>query len=123
MTIEDAKQSNNIAHLDENIAKIDELTQRLTKALTLRKPPNPQIAAPESELFARAATAYWQEWMQNPAKILEHQVDYWGKSLKHIVEAQQLLAQGKLEIQPLFQLHQAAIHDQFRRHQTGGRGH
>ncbi|MDD9740400.1 class I poly(R)-hydroxyalkanoic acid synthase [Marinovum sp. SP66] len=96
MTIEDAKQSNNIAHLDENIAKIDELTQRLTKALTLRKPPNPQIAAPESELFARAATAYWQEWMQNPAKILEHQVDYWGKSLKHIVEAQQLLAQGKL---------------------------
>ena len=96
MTIEDAKQSNNIAHLDENIAKIDELTQRLTKALTRRKPPNPQIAAPESELFARAATAYWQEWMQNPAKILEHQVDYWGKSLKHIVEAQQLLAQGKL---------------------------
>ncbi|AKO97388.1 poly(R)-hydroxyalkanoic acid synthase, class I [Marinovum algicola DG 898] len=96
MTIEDAKQSNNIAHLDENIAKIDELTQRLTKALTRRKPPNPQIAAPESELFARAATAYWQEWMQNPAKILEHQLDYWGKSLKHIVEAQQLLAQGKL---------------------------
>ncbi|WP_417524483.1 PHA/PHB synthase family protein [Marinovum sp.] len=96
MTIEETKSSNNIAHLDENIAKIDHLTQRLAKALTRRKPPNPQIAAPESELFARAATAYWQEWVQNPTKILEHQVEYWGKSLKHMVEAQQLLAQGKL---------------------------
>lgn len=96
MTIDETERSNNIAHLDDNIAKIDELTQRLTKALTRRKPPNPQIAAPESELFARAATAYWQEWMHNPAKILEHQVSYWGKSLKHMMEAQQLLAQGKL---------------------------
>ncbi|WP_323767743.1 class I poly(R)-hydroxyalkanoic acid synthase [Marinovum sp.] len=96
MTIDETERSNDIAHLDDNIAKIDELTQRLTKALTRRKPPNPQIAGPESELFARAATAYWQEWMQNPAKILEHQVNYWGKSLKHVVEAQQLLAQGKL---------------------------
>lgn len=96
MTIEDTVQSNNIAHLDENITKIDALTQRLARALTRRKPPNPAIAAPESEFFARAATAYWQEWMNNPAKILEHQVEYWGKSIKHAVEAQHMLAQGKL---------------------------
>jgi len=96
MTIKDSQTGNNIAHLDENIAKIDELTQRLARALTRRKLPNPKIAAPESELFARAASAYWQEWVQNPAKILEHQVEYWGKSLKHMVEAQQMLAQGKL---------------------------
>ncbi|MGY3436334.1 MULTISPECIES: PHA/PHB synthase family protein [unclassified Marinovum] len=96
MTIEETKESNNLAHLDENIAKIEELTSRLTKALTRRKPPNPQIAAPETELFARAATAYWQEWLNNPTKILEHQVEYWGKSLKHIVDAQQVLAQGKM---------------------------
>lgn len=94
--MKDNQASNNIAHLDENIAKIDELTQRLASALTRRKIPNPKIAAPESELFARAASAYWQEWVQNPTKILEHQVEYWGKSLQHMVEAQQMLAQGKL---------------------------
>lgn len=53
MTIEETKDSNNIAHLDENIAKIDELTQRLTKALTRRKPPNPQLGGPEPR-FSRA---------------------------------------------------------------------
>ena len=29
--------------------------------------------------------------MQNPAKVLEHQVAYWGKTMKHYVEAQQAL--------------------------------
>ncbi|TNF18724.1 MAG: class I poly(R)-hydroxyalkanoic acid synthase [Rhodobacteraceae bacterium] len=96
MTMKDNQAGNKIAHLDGNIAKIDELTQRLARALTRRNPPNAKIAAPESELFARAASAYWQEWVQNPAKILEHQVEYWGKSLQHVVEAQQMLAQGKL---------------------------
>lgn len=96
MTIKETEQSNNIAHLDENIAKIEGLTERLARALTKRQPTNPGIAGPDKELFARAASAYWQEWMQNPAKILEHQVAYWGKSLKHIVDAQHVLAQGKL---------------------------
>ncbi len=36
------------------------------------------------------------EMMSNPSKILEHQIGYWGKALKHYVEAQQNLAHGKL---------------------------
>lgn len=35
--------------------------------------------------------------MHNPAKLIEHQLEFWGKSVKHYVEAQHLLAQGKLE--------------------------
>ncbi len=42
----------------------------------------------------KAAVGYWAEWVQNPAKILEHQVAYWGKSLQHYIDAQQALAQG-----------------------------
>ena len=45
----------------------------------------------------KAAAAYLAEMMQNPAKLLEHQVGHWGKSLKHYLEAQQKLAAGKFE--------------------------
>jgi len=44
----------------------------------------------------KAAAAYFAEMMSNPAKILEHQVSFWGKSLKHYLEAQQALKTGKL---------------------------
>lgn len=42
----------------------------------------------------KAAVGYWAEWVQNPTKILEHQVEYWGKSLQHYMEAQQALTKG-----------------------------
>ena len=38
--------------------------------------------------------AYWAEMMTNPAKIWEQQVDYWGKTLQHAIEAQQALLDG-----------------------------
>ena len=37
------------------------------------------------------------EMMSNPSKMLEHQIGYWGKALKHYVEAQHTLAQGRLD--------------------------
>ncbi len=46
----------------------------------------------------KAAGAYWAEMMANPSKILEHQISYWGKSLKHYVEAQEALAGGALAV-------------------------
>ena len=48
----------------------------------------------------KAATAYMGEMMANPAKIFEHQVNYWGKALKHYVEANHTLAQGRFEAPP-----------------------
>ena len=96
MTMNENDAGNNVAHLDENIAKIENLTKRLTQALTRKQPPNPGISAPDQELFANAATAYWQEMLNNPSKIIEHQVEYWGKTLSHFAEAQRQLASGKL---------------------------
>ncbi len=48
----------------------------------------------------KAAAAYLAEMMQNPAKVVEHQVSYWGKTLKHYVEAQQTLAKGEFKAPP-----------------------
>jgi polyhydroxyalkanoate synthase len=45
----------------------------------------------------KAAQAYLAAMMQNPAKVLEHQIGFWGKSLKHYVEAQQAMAQGEFK--------------------------
>ena len=74
--------------MNANLARVEELSQRLVAALSHRKPPNPSLNGPDQELFARAAGAYWQEWMQNPAKIFEHQLEYWGKTVGHFIEAQ-----------------------------------
>ncbi|MCR8547640.1 class I poly(R)-hydroxyalkanoic acid synthase [Salipiger sp. P9] len=82
--------------LDDNLAKVEELTQRLMDALAHRKPSNPALQGPEPTLYSKAAQAYWQEWLNNPSKVFEQQVEYWGKSLHHFIEAQQALAEGKL---------------------------
>ncbi len=45
------------------------------------------------ELYMKAMTAYMSEMMNNPGKMLEHQIQWWGgKTLKHAVDAQHALA-------------------------------
>ncbi len=87
----------NLAKLNANIARIEELTQRLVQALAHKRAPDPGVEAPAPDLFATAATAYWKEMLENPGKLIESQVGYWGKAVRHYVEAQHLLAQGRLE--------------------------
>lgn len=84
------------ARLEANMARVEELSQRLIGVLSARKPTPTKLNGPDSALYTRAAQAYWTEWMQNPAKIIEQQVQYWGKTLTHAVEAQTALASGKL---------------------------
>ncbi len=93
----DAATDKNFTKLEANIAKIETLTQRLLKAMGQGRVVPPALQAPSQELYTKAATGYFAEMMQNPAKLVEHQVEFWGKSVKHFVEAQHLLAQGKLE--------------------------
>ncbi|MEL6915662.1 MAG: class I poly(R)-hydroxyalkanoic acid synthase [Pseudomonadota bacterium] len=84
--------------LTANLERVDQLTKRLVAALSEKKEPTPQaLQGPNQELFMRAATAYMAEMMANPAKIMEHQVGFWTKSVKHYVEAQAALAQGKIQ--------------------------
>ena len=96
MTSETPTPESNIELLNENLARIDELTQRLVKALATTREKNPALEGPGQDLYMKAAAAYVAEMMQHPSKVLEQQVSYWGKSLKHWLEAQEALAQGKL---------------------------
>ncbi|GGG72969.1 class I poly(R)-hydroxyalkanoic acid synthase [Salipiger pallidus] len=81
---------------EENLEKIETLSRRLVDVLAHRKPINSALNGPDPILYAEAAQAYWQEWINNPAKVFEQQVEHWGKSLGHFMEAQQALASGRL---------------------------
>lgn len=80
--------------LTKNLAKVEELSRRLVGAVAQREPHNAALDAPNHELFASAATAYWTEMLKNPTKVIEQQVEYWGKTVNHFAEAQQALLQG-----------------------------
>ena len=87
----------NLETLNENLRKIEALSERLTKVMSNRATHQSSLDSPDQELFKQAGAAYLTEAMQNPAKMIEHQLDYWSKSVQHFVEAQQALSKGKLE--------------------------
>ena len=97
MTTEETETAENLDRLNENLAKIEALSQRLVTAISQKKPRNPGLQGPGQDLYMKAAAAYMAEMMANPSKLLEHQIGYWGKALKHYIDAQQQLAQGKFE--------------------------
>ncbi|MDR9393435.1 MAG: class I poly(R)-hydroxyalkanoic acid synthase [Roseovarius sp.] len=92
-TQEDAA-GENLEKFNENLARVEELSQRLITALSARNPANPTLNGPSQELFAKAATAYWAEMLENPGKLYEQQLEYWGKSVQHFMQAQQQMLQG-----------------------------
>ncbi|MDH5798109.1 MAG: class I poly(R)-hydroxyalkanoic acid synthase [Paracoccaceae bacterium] len=96
MTTDQKYSAPDMDKLNANLAKIEGLSQRLVAALAQKREINPSLQGPNNELFMKAATAYVADLMANPAKMFEHQVSYWGKTLKHYVEAQQNLAEGNL---------------------------
>ena len=85
------------ARLEANLSRMDELSRRLTAAMAQRPKVDPSLHGPAPDVYMKAAAAYLAEMMQNPAKVVEHQVNYWGKTLKHYVEAQQALSKGELK--------------------------
>jgi polyhydroxyalkanoate synthase subunit PhaC len=105
MTTEDSAPDTKAAleraeRLNANLAKVDELSKRLTAALTHRRQVDPSLHGPAPDVYMKAAAAYFAEMVSNPAKVVEHQVNYWGKTLKHYVEAQQTLAKGEFKAPP-----------------------
>jgi polyhydroxyalkanoate synthase len=98
MTTEDSTarptQRSSLSRLEENAAKIESLTQRLVAALARKRQVPPELQGPSPELYARAAQAWMQEWIRNPARIIEQQVGYWAETLKHYAQAQQALLGG-----------------------------
>jgi polyhydroxyalkanoate synthase subunit PhaC len=97
MTTKVANSPVDLEKLNANVARIETLSQRLIAAIAQKRAPNPALEAPGIELYAKAAGAWWAEALQNPAKVMEQQVSYWGRALQHYVEAQKALAAGELK--------------------------
>jgi len=100
MTIEDSESAARDVRLSDNLARVEELSKRLTAALSHRKQADAALSGPSNDVYIKAAAAYLAEMMQNPAKVLEHQVSFWGKSMKHYLEAQQVFARGEFKAPP-----------------------
>lgn len=90
----DQLSAESIEKIKKNMEKVEALSKRLIDVMTNKTGHHQALDGPNQDLFAKAATAYWAEAVQNPAKILERQVEYWSKSVLHFVEAQQALAKG-----------------------------
>jgi polyhydroxyalkanoate synthase len=82
--------------LAENISRMEALGQRLSAALARRRQSDPALNGPASDVYIKALAAYFAEMLQNPAKLIEHQISYWGRTVQHYAEAQQALANGEL---------------------------
>lgn len=82
--------------LNANIARIEELSQRLVAVMANKRHVDPALQGPGQDLALKAASAWWAEMLSHPSRMLEHQINYWGKTLKHYVDAQHVLAQGQL---------------------------
>ncbi len=89
-----------LSKLNANVAKMEVLSKRLVAALAQRDSHDHGLQGPGQDIYMKAAAAYLAEMMSNPAKIVEHQVGYWSRTLKHMVEAQHKLASGGLSGQP-----------------------
>ena len=76
---ENAISCKNIDRLEANLARAEELTQRLLGVMGKGRAVPAALAGPSPDLYAKAMGAYWAEMAQNPAKILEHQLEYWSK--------------------------------------------
>ncbi len=89
-----------IERLKENMDKVEELSKRLVEVMAGKTPHTPALDGPNQELFAKAATAYWAEAFQNPTKLLEQQIEYWGKSVLNFAEAQKAMTQSDGDVPP-----------------------
>ena len=92
----DAPSEASLSRMTENMKKVEALSERLTAVMRNRKTHQQALDGPNQELFAKAANAYMVEAMNNPAKLMEHQMGYWAKTVTHFMEAQQALAKGEL---------------------------
>ncbi|WP_240643383.1 class I poly(R)-hydroxyalkanoic acid synthase [Paracoccus siganidrum] len=81
-----------------NIERIEALGQRLVAAFGDRALHDPGVEGPSPELYMTAAGAWMKTLAEQPARIIEHQVNFWGETLKHYARAQMALARGKLAL-------------------------
>ena len=96
MTTDLHTSGTNLEKLNENLQKIEALSQRLVSALAGRKQQHLGLEGPGQELFVKAGAAYMGQMLSDPARLWESQVGYWSRSLTHFIEAQKSLAEGSV---------------------------
>ncbi|MCI2394106.1 class I poly(R)-hydroxyalkanoic acid synthase [Aliiroseovarius sediminis] len=94
MTTDQENKGQDLSELNDNVARIEELSQRLANIMAHRKTVRPSLQAPGQEFYVKTAGSVWADMMANPSKMIEHQVSFWGKTLEHAIEAQAALAAG-----------------------------
>ncbi|MEO0923405.1 MAG: class I poly(R)-hydroxyalkanoic acid synthase, partial [Pseudomonadota bacterium] len=99
MATQDTVDERNFEKMSANLERVEALTQRLMHALSHRNPPNYELNGPGQDLYTVALSSYWQSVMANPGKLYEQQLEYWGKSVRHFIEAQQALTLGETQPQ------------------------
>ena len=104
MTTDNGSNELGLERLTENLQRVEALTQRLLAAVSHKKPIRPALQGPGQDLFAKAATAYVTEMMSNPSRMIEQQIAYWGQSLQHFVNSQNVQADRRFS-DPLWNEH------------------
>src|SRR5690606_2304644 len=61
---------------------------------------DPGVEAPGSDLMLNTGLAWTKLWTEQPARILQQQAQYWGRTLSHFAELQSQLAKGKFTAPP-----------------------
>jgi polyhydroxyalkanoate synthase len=74
--------------LKKNISKIEVLAGRLTAALAAREPVPAALQGPGQDLFMKAASSCMTDMVNDPAKLFEQQVSYWGEALENYTQMQ-----------------------------------
>ena len=101
MTTKDGETGLPMGELSEdmarNLQRVEALSQRFIKTMSHKRPVSESLSGPDQELFTNAMTNYWGQMAKDPARIFAHQLDFWGKSVTHFMEAQQMLKEGKFE--------------------------
>ena len=92
MTTEDTKIIQDSDNLKQNLSKLEELTQRFVQVVNNKRHVNPALNGPGPDLVVKASAAYWQAMLDNPSKLMEQQIAYWGQTLSHFVEAQKAMS-------------------------------
>lgn len=83
------------AQMAENMERIEALTQRLAAALANRPMHDPGVEGPGADLMVNAGLAWAKLWSEQPARIVEQQVKYWGETLSHYAGMQSQFGRGK----------------------------
>jgi polyhydroxyalkanoate synthase len=82
MSDHDMAESSQLDELKDNFEKIDALTKRLIVIMARQKAEQPEQSNASTELFFKAASSYFAQMMNNPAKLIESQVRYYKASIE-----------------------------------------